>query len=243
MAIVQYTAIVNQLRGKLNGSVFNKSRNAYTLQSKQMPSRAQTVTQNRQRNIFGEVQRTWKTLTIPQKNDISVLASQHAVRDRFGELVYLSGYNWFIRWNLLRASVGLGISRDIDEENISGFNFSGMILNSLKLSGSGAAQQLQFLATALVTEGSSEFVDYSVFVSRSTSLGVTAFHGNYFFLGSGQLLASTPAPSVQDFEVTAAVPESLRGIAPGANVWVKMLFLTAGNGVTYQEYIFQISIT
>src|SRR5690606_13167075 len=97
MAVVQYTGIVNQIRGKLNGSVFNKARNVNTLQRKQQSPRRNVGFQSEVRGIFSAAQRSWKTLTTSQHQQWATAAVNNPSRDRFGNLVPLSGYNQYIK--------------------------------------------------------------------------------------------------------------------------------------------------
>ena len=97
MAIVQYTGAVNQIRGKLNGSVFNKSRTVFTLQRKQQNPRRNVGFSSEPRNIFSNAQRTWKALTGTQRTQWGLAAANNPSRNRFGDLVALSGYNQYIK--------------------------------------------------------------------------------------------------------------------------------------------------
>lgn len=97
MAIIQYTGAVNQIRGKLNGSVFNKSRTVFTLQRKQQNPRRVVGFSSEPRNIFANAQRTWKALTNTQRTQWGLAAANNPSRNRFGDLVALSGYNQYIK--------------------------------------------------------------------------------------------------------------------------------------------------
>ena len=97
MAVIQYTGIVNQIRGKLNGSVFNKARNANTLQRKQQSPRRVVGFSGEPRSVFSNAQRTWKSLTPTERTQWGLAAANNPSRDRFGELVALSGYNQYIK--------------------------------------------------------------------------------------------------------------------------------------------------
>lgn len=101
MAVVQYSAVVTQLRGKLGGSVFNKSRNAYTLQNKQKQPKGSRGFQSEVRNFFSKYQRTWKSLTPSVRLNWGVAATNNPTRDRFGNPTILSGYNQYIKASML----------------------------------------------------------------------------------------------------------------------------------------------
>lgn len=107
MAIVQYTAAVNQLRGKLNGSVFNKARTSFTLQRKQSQVKRPRGLQGRARQFFQRAQREWKNTSSGQKGSWQSTAASNPVLDRFGQQVVLSGYNQFIKANIQRYFLGL----------------------------------------------------------------------------------------------------------------------------------------
>lgn len=112
MAIVQYTGIVNQLRGKLNGSVFNRYRTGYSMQKKQQPPQGFRGNQLRQRAVYSVVQRLWKTLTPSQHNAWATTAAQNPATDRFGNQVTLSGYNQYIKASLFLYPLGSIINPD-----------------------------------------------------------------------------------------------------------------------------------
>lgn len=114
MAIIQYTGIVNQIRGKLNGSVFNKTKNGYTLQRRQAPRKGSTPVQSLRRRQFGAVQRAYKLLSPEEKSNAAIAAANNPVFDRFGNLVVLSGYNHWVKSNLVRLYAELPILDEID---------------------------------------------------------------------------------------------------------------------------------
>lgn len=106
MAVVQYSAIVNQMRGKLGGSVFNKSKNANTVQRKQQQPIGARGFQSEVRNFFSKFQRTWKELTTVQRVNWQTAANNNPTRDRFGNLTTLSGYNQFVKASMLAEYAG-----------------------------------------------------------------------------------------------------------------------------------------
>lgn len=103
MAVIQYTALVNQIRGKVNGSVLNKARTVNTVQKKQQQSKGNKGFQYETRQDFSQGQRTWKELTPTQQESWALASQNNPSRDRFGNQVVISGYNQFIKaWMLAR---------------------------------------------------------------------------------------------------------------------------------------------
>lgn len=105
MAVIQYSALVTQLRGKLGGSQFNKGHAGYTLQRKSTPTIRQTVGQIRQRQMLALAQRSWKNESQQRQNEASAVAASNPVSNRFGQQVFLSGYNQYIKTMLYRFRV------------------------------------------------------------------------------------------------------------------------------------------
>lgn len=104
MAVIQYSALLTQLRGKLGGSQFNKGHSSYSLQRKSNPTIRQTPAQIRQRQIIGVVQREWKTEPQVRRAQAAAAAQSNPVFNRLGQQVVLSGYNHYVKimsWRLL----------------------------------------------------------------------------------------------------------------------------------------------
>jgi len=243
MAIVQYTAIVNQLRGKLNGSVFNKARTAYTLQGKQTPNKATTVSQNQNRNLFGQIQRTWKSLTNAQRSNAALIAANHPVRDRLGNLVHISGYNWFIKANMFRVSTGYPIANNLNPAVISTYTFSSAFVQDLSVTGLPGSESMSYDFRFNVATGSAIGLQFSVYISEPVSPGITSFYGNYLLFFSGEIEPGYNNGDTFIYFGSGAVPSGKAQYKTGDTVWVRVLFYTIANGVTYQEYIFQHRLT
>lgn len=107
MAVVQFTGIVNQIRGKLNGSVFNRARSVNTLQRKQQAPRRQVGFSSEPRNLFSVAQRSWAGLTGTQRQQWALAAANNPSRNRFGELVALAGYNQYVKAYMLATYAGV----------------------------------------------------------------------------------------------------------------------------------------
>lgn len=243
MAIVQYTAIVNQLRGKLNGSVFNKSKNAFTLGSKQQPRKGATISQNRIRNSFGQIQRTWRTLTPSQQQSWSAVASSHPVRDRFGELVFISGYNWFIRANMFRLQSLDTILLTPNESAVSTYVFQDYLISSLTIGGAPSSQNLLLISSAIVQVSSSVPVYHMTYISKPQSGGVTIFYGNWRFMSRGVVQPDITPGLVTNFNSSESFSNLNATYKAGDIVFIRQLFVTIANGITYQEFVTRVVIS
>lgn len=91
MAKVKFSALVSEMRNKLNGSVFSKNRAGNYLRNKTTPVNPQTGFQQARRSTFGSISSAWRGLTDSQRKSWIELAQQLVYTDIFGDTKVLSG--------------------------------------------------------------------------------------------------------------------------------------------------------
>jgi hypothetical protein len=99
MAKIKLSAIMSEIRGKLNGSVFSKNRGGAYIRNKVTPSNPQTQSQMNVRGIFAGIASAWSGLTEDQRLSFNSKVSQYAKTDIFGDLRNPSGKALFQRLN------------------------------------------------------------------------------------------------------------------------------------------------
>lgn len=206
MAVVQYTAAVNQIRGKLNGSVFNRSRSAFTLQRKPMQSRGYRGYQPEARQTFSNVQRRWKLLNAGQHAAWALCATNNPAFDRFGDQVSLSGYNQFIKANILADYVdGAQISNPYTAaappNEVELLEIDNVVFSA---AGNGTAQ-VAFTWRLSVDINSSDYAAI-LDVSLPIGTGVTAYYGRYTHVNSDRLNFNIVLSGTQNLGPTYPVP-------------------------------------
>lgn len=99
MAKIKYSALVSDMRGKLNGSVMSKNRSGAYVRNKVTPSNPQTASQMLIRGIFSEITKGWSQLSdvARQSWENSVEAFQGT--NIFGDTVKPSGKTLFQKLN------------------------------------------------------------------------------------------------------------------------------------------------
>lgn len=182
MAVIQYSAVVNQLRGKLNGSVFNKSSTGYTLTSKGQPPRTITHEQSISRARFQQAQRRWKELSAQEQADWALFASNNPNRDRFGNETILSGYNKYMECTINAESIGSFISYPINTNPVPPAPFDSLSITGLELQTFSSGNQI-FVLHADVRNPISANKFYSFEVGLPMSAGVTNYTKSYRFMG------------------------------------------------------------
>lgn len=230
MAVVQYTGIVNQVRGKLNGSVFNKARNANTLQRKQQQTAGSKGFQSEIRNVFSDVQRQWKSITPNEKNDWQLAADNNPSRDRFGNATILSGYNQYIKANIFRWYALDLIDGFVDPLPAPAGGIVSFFITNLvfTVAGNGRVQlEYEFsIEVSPAITNSTVLIDISLPVSS----GVTTYYKRYTFVAGGQQVATGVQVGAVDLGLKYPVPRS------GQRVIARLRNFYIGNGAVTQEF-------
>lgn len=91
MALVKFSALISEMRNKLNGSVFAKNRGGNYLRNKVTPVNPQSAFQTNVRGIFASISSAWRGLTQPQRDSWIAAAVDFPYTDVFGDTRTLSG--------------------------------------------------------------------------------------------------------------------------------------------------------
>lgn len=236
MAVIQYTGIVNQIRGKLNGSVFNKSRSVNTLQRKQQQSKGVRGNQSVVRGRFNDVQRSWKNLPPLAQQAWQLVAQNNPDRDRFGELVVLSGYNKYIQCRMNTLYNGSSISTPPPTDPANPLDVIASSVNSLSINPQPDGTVLA-VANVTLTLAAPRSYGLGVAISMPISSGVTAYHGRFVSVGGLTVSGSLSGATVTD-NIGGYYPEP----QTGQKVIVRLQAVNPGNGVViytaFHELIF-----
>lgn len=106
MAKVLFTAIVADMRNKLNGTVFSKNRYGAYTRTKVTPVNPQSTAQQLVRGRFGARSAAWRGLTESQRQSFIDGAPGFPVFDIFGNAKVLSGQALYNKFNLNLAQAG-----------------------------------------------------------------------------------------------------------------------------------------
>lgn len=106
MALIKLTAIVDNISGKLNGTVFSRNKGGHYMRSKSMPSNPKTSFQNAVRARFGAIAQLWGALTEAQRDAWRAMASEFPYRNRLGDTKILSGFALHQKLNTNLAIIG-----------------------------------------------------------------------------------------------------------------------------------------
>lgn len=103
---IKYSALVSDMRGKLNGSVASKNRFGSYLRNKVTPVNRKTVYQTVVRAILATVAQTWRGLTASQRSQWDGAVNSFKGTNIFGDVKVLSGFGLFTKLNANRLTIG-----------------------------------------------------------------------------------------------------------------------------------------
>lgn len=100
MAKVKFSALISDMRNKLNGSVFAKNRSGAYLRTKVTPTNPQSVAQAAARALLTGYSQGWKALTESQRAAWNAAVGSWASTDVFGDIKNPTGLQLYIRLNV-----------------------------------------------------------------------------------------------------------------------------------------------
>ena len=109
MAKIKYSALVSEMRNKLNGSVLSKNRYGNFMRNKVTPVNPQTSYQQNARQSLGVLSSQWSGLTEAQRQGWGALASQLPFTDIFGDQKFLTGQVMYVKLNANLSKIGEAI--------------------------------------------------------------------------------------------------------------------------------------
>lgn len=92
MALIKLTAIVDNISGKLNGTVFANNKGGHYIRSKSNPTNPRTHHQAGIRAKFGAIASKWRELTQSERNAWDAAAENFPYTNRLGDTKILSGF-------------------------------------------------------------------------------------------------------------------------------------------------------
>lgn len=112
MAKILTTAIVADIRNKLNGSVFSKNKGGAYIRTKVTPVNPQSVAQQNVRNHLSTNSQAWRGLTEAQRQGWNNAAPNFPYTDIFGNIKQLSGFQLYVKLNTNLAVIAAAAISD-----------------------------------------------------------------------------------------------------------------------------------
>jgi len=113
MALVKYGAGIIQMAGSVAGSTYARNRYGNYVRARTVPTNPNTSYQQKVRTSMSMLTSRWsQTLTAIQRTAWNLYASNVVMKNRLGEACYLSGFNHFIRSNMILAQSDFSLVDD-----------------------------------------------------------------------------------------------------------------------------------
>ena len=97
MALLKFSALVAEARGKLNGVVLARNQYGPYVRTKTTPANPATAYQVAVRSYLADASSTWRTLSEDQRSAWEWAARNATRRNIFGDSAPLSGFNHFVK--------------------------------------------------------------------------------------------------------------------------------------------------
>lgn len=99
MAVVQYSGLVNGMKGKLNGSVLSGAQSGFIIRSNRNHNKLCSVPWNLQKICLSQLSRSWRELTDTERTEWDNAAPNFPFTDKFGNSYTASGYQVYMSLN------------------------------------------------------------------------------------------------------------------------------------------------
>lgn len=106
MPKVKLSALVADMKGKANGSVFSKNQGGVYYRNNPSGGGKKSAKWDQQKSVLASVSATWKNLTQAQRDAWSAASINFPTTNAFGDVRIPSGYELFMRVNGVQASYG-----------------------------------------------------------------------------------------------------------------------------------------
>ena len=177
MALIKLTAIVDNISGKLNGTVFAKNKGGNYMRSKSKPSNPKTAAQMAVRAQFGAISSAWKGLSESARSAWRESASNFPYINRLGDSKILSGFALHQQLNTNLDLIGESALTFPPEPN-SPSSFSSMQVEAFKPA--GGKDEINILAPLSVVDATSKTLIYA---TPPLSAGVENFENKLRLIG------------------------------------------------------------
>ena len=113
MALVKYGGGIIQMSGSIAGSTYARNRYGNYVRAKTKPVNPNTALQQAIRAAMSAITTRWaQTLTASQRTAWNLYASSVSMKNRLGEAINLTGFNHYIRSNMILQQSGLTLVDD-----------------------------------------------------------------------------------------------------------------------------------
>lgn len=220
MARIKYTAIVDNIRGSIGGTTFQRNAYGYTIKSKPNMVNPNTSKQIRQKALFSGVVSEWSKLSAATRTAWENYANAYPEPSRLNPASNIDGYAMFVKWANNRTLYGANFVNTLAVAPLT------VILSTNSISFSAGIAEVD------INEGGGSGVNltYTVFMSRSLK-ATESFNPNKL-----RYITTTSGIAGGTAVITAAYLAVFGiQIAVGQRIAIQIKANTATTGKVYQS--------
>lgn len=221
MAKVKFSALISEMRNKLNGSVFARNRGGAYLRNKVTPTNPQTLAQVQARSLLTQFSQSWRSLTQAQRDSFTSVVDQWARTDIFGDVVNPSGSSLYIRLNI-NISLAGGTAIDVAPQPVGA-----EALTALSVSADDSGIVSLTYAPATVPS------DHAMYIEATPQLSAGISNANSKFRFVQTIAAGIASPQ----DIGSAYQIKFGALIAGAKLFVRAKFINKLTGEVSQKLV------
>jgi hypothetical protein len=222
MAKVKFSALISEMRNKLNGSVFSRNRGGAYLRNKVTPLNPQTAAQVEARSLLAQFSQGWRALTQVQRDAWSAAVSNWTTTDVFGDSVKPTGATLYIRLNI-NISIAGGTPINTPPAPIGVVALTAISLDAAE---TGDLFEVSFAATPIPA-------GHAMVVESTTYLSPGISNANSQFRVISVLATAIASPQ----DVWQQQIDKFGGLVAGQKVFVRAKMIRLATGETSQKLV------
>lgn len=218
MAKIKYSALVSDMRNKLNGSVLSKNRYGSYMRNKVTPVNPQTTAQQEVRQRLGSLSSAWGGLTEAQRSSWRALAPSFPFTDIFGDQKELSGQVLFVKLNSNLMKIGDAINTAAPvKDSIPELFISSLVAE--ETAGALVGLDLTMSDTAIPVG-----YELAIYATPPVQPGKQFVKNLYRFIGS------TAAITSGAFDAASLWNARFGAVSPGQKIFVRVALVSTASG-------------
>lgn len=221
MTKVKFSALISEMRGKLNGSVFTKNRYGNALRNKVTPVNRRTPHQQSIKALFTYYTQKWRSLTDEQHKAWNAAVEDFKRNNIFGDSVKPTGSNLYCELNANLALIG---GSELTNPPLQ-MKIDGVKSFKLNIDSTVGSEKFEIIYDPSPTSGD---VFHLIFATRCYSPGKSFIQSEYRLIGVISAGATTPYDALGDWQNRYGT------LAAGQMVSVKLVPVHKGTGCRYK---------
>lgn len=226
MAVIKYSGLVDQLRGRLNGTVFSKFHDGFSSYKKGQPKQGGSEAQLLRRKDMQKASQLWGNLTPPQRQAWAYIAANTPVTNRLGDSVHLPAFQYFVKYAMYEYLMDFPPNENPSNALTDPYTYGIQVLNF-----EATQENNRYLITDLslrftIAVTSIERTYAPVYISYPISRQDSNYDNTWFFVGySNRAGGNTVSQTFTKIFTDVLMPAGWY-TAPGAYHAIKVLPLT-----------------